>query len=71
MNTMHVLEKSKIERIEFRLIFALCYSLLLFLVIANRMLPKRIQPISTVDRSKNVFGETKEITGSVIPFIYM
>jgi hypothetical protein len=71
MNTIHTVEKSKIERNEFKFLFAICYSFLIFFVLINRMLPKSMRLISKTDSSKSIFGETKELTYSAIPFVFM
>ena len=56
---------------EYGVYFAASFLLFLPVVLVNRVLPKALRPLAPMDEPRSIFGETKALTNTVVPFVFM
>lgn len=56
---------------EYGVYFAASFLLFLPVVLVNRVLPKALRPLAPTDEPRSILGETKALTNTVVPFVFM
>ncbi len=56
---------------EYGIYFAASFLLFLPVVLVNRVLPRALRPLAPTDEPRSILGETKALTNTVVPFVFM
>jgi hypothetical protein len=56
---------------EYGVYFAASFLVFLPVVLVNRILPKGLRLLAPTTEQRSILGETKALTNSVVPFVFM
>ena len=56
---------------EYGVYFTASFLLFLPVVLVNRVLPKSLRPLAPTDEPRSILGETRALTNTVVPFVFM
>jgi hypothetical protein len=59
------------DRRQYRLLFALCFSILLVVALATRLLPRGLRPLGSSRQRMSVLEEARAATDQFLPFAFM
>lgn len=59
------------DRRQYRLLFALCFSILLVVALATRLLPRGLRPLGSARQRMSVLEEARAATDQFLPFAFM
>ncbi len=59
------------DRRQYRLLFALCFSILLVVALATRLLPRNLRPLGSARQRMSVLEEARAATDQFLPFAFM